>query len=93
MADNFKFEVGSKYENMKGVYEVVSIHKNDMVIRWDDGSEVNTTAELQMRIIERMALEKEEEEQRILKEKKKSTKGKKKAPAKKTAAKKAASAD
>jgi len=93
MADNFKFEVGSKYENMKGGYEVVSMHKNDMVIRWDDGSEVNTTVELQMRIIERMALEKEEEEQRILKEQKKSTKGKKKAPAKKAPAKKPPAAD
>jgi len=83
MADNFKFEVGATYENMKGAYEVVSIHKNDLVIRWDDGSEANTTVELQLRILERMALEKEEEEQRILKEQKKSSKGKKKAPAKK----------
>lgn len=91
--DNFKFEVGATYENMKGAYEVVSIHKNDMVIRWDDGSEANTTVELQMRIIERMAIEKEEEEQRILKEKKKSTKGKKKAPAKKAPAKKPAASE
>ena len=60
MADIFKFEVGSMYVNMKGVYKVISIQKNSMVIRWENGSEATTTLDLQMRIIERMALEKEE---------------------------------
>lgn len=59
MNENFKFEVGSTYENMKGPYEVVSIQKNSMVIRWKDGSEAETTVDLQMRIIERLAYEKE----------------------------------
>ena len=59
MADEFKFEVGSRYENMKGIYEVISIQKNAMAIRWTDGSVANTTVDLQMRILERMALEKE----------------------------------
>jgi hypothetical protein len=27
------------YENMKGVYEVVSILNDSMVIRWNNGSE------------------------------------------------------
>lgn len=81
MEDNFKFEVGSTYKNMKGVYEVVSVHKDAMVIRWNDGSEADTTVDLQMRIIERMAFEKELEEQKKKKEKKKSPKAKKKAPA------------
>jgi hypothetical protein len=81
MADNFKFEVGSTYKNMKGVYEVVSVHKNAMLIRWGDGSEANTTVDLQMRILERMAFEKEVAEQKKKKEKKKSPKAKKKAPA------------
>jgi hypothetical protein len=59
MAEDFNFEVGAFYENMKGAYEVLSIRKNEMVIRWDNGNEIATTVELQKRIIERMALEKE----------------------------------
>ena len=59
MADDFNFEVGAFYENMKGAYEVISIRKNEMVIRWDNGNEIATTVDLQKRIIERMALEKE----------------------------------
>lgn len=78
MEDNFKFEIGETYENMKGPYEVVSIRRNEMIIRWEDGSEADTTVDLQMRIIERMAFEKEEQEQKKKKEKKKSTKSKKK---------------
>jgi hypothetical protein len=59
-ADNgFEFEVGARYENMKGVYTVISIQNNSMVIRWNDGSEVVTPVELQKRIIDRMAYEKE----------------------------------
>lgn len=80
MADNFKFEVGATYENMKGEYEVVSIRRNEMVIRWGDGTEANTTVDLQTRIIERMAFEKEVEEEKKKKEKKKSPKAKKKSP-------------
>ena len=59
MADDFKFEVGAMYENMKGAFEVISINRNAMVIRWDNGSELATTVELQMRILERMAYEKD----------------------------------
>ena len=78
MEDNFKFEVGSIYENVKGSYEVLSIRKNSMVIRWHDGSEITTTVDLQMRIIERMALEKKEREKaREEEQKKKSVKAKK----------------
>ncbi len=58
-ADGFKFEVGAMYENMKGVYQVVSIQNNSMVIRWNDGSEIVTPVELQKRIINRMAREEE----------------------------------
>ena len=80
MADDFTFEVGAVYENMKGSYEVVSIRRNEMVIRWDDGSEIATTVDLQKRIIERMAFEKmeNEEEQRDRQKKAASGKGKKK---------------
>lgn len=51
------FEVGKKYKNMKGCYEVVSVDGNAMRIRWDDGEEVDTTVIMQRRIIERMKRE------------------------------------
>jgi hypothetical protein len=57
MSNEKKFEVGSTYENMKGVFGVVSIHRDTMMIRWEDGSEVVTSVDLQKRIIERMAYE------------------------------------
>ena len=72
--ENIKFEVGETYENVKGEYEVVSIHRDSMVIRWEDGSEATTTVDLQRRILERMAYEKDVEEQK----KAKTTKKKKK---------------
>jgi hypothetical protein len=52
--DHVEFEVGKKYENMKGVYEVLSIKRNAMRIRWDSGEEITTTVSLQSRIIMRM---------------------------------------
>lgn len=67
MAEDFNFEVGAIYENMKGPYEVISIRKNEMIIRWDNGNEIATTVELQKRIIERMALEKESEQRDLQK--------------------------
>jgi hypothetical protein len=57
MSNGLKFEVGSMYKNMKGVFEVLSIHRDSMTIRWDDGSELSTSADLQKRIIERMAFD------------------------------------
>jgi hypothetical protein len=57
MTNDIKFEVGSTHENMKGVFGVVSIHRDKMMIRWDDGSEAVTSVDLQKRIIERMAYE------------------------------------
>ncbi|MFO7965574.1 MAG: hypothetical protein R6U50_16740 [Desulfobacterales bacterium] len=55
--DGFRFEVGAMYENMKGVYEVISIQNDSMLIRWEDGSEIVTSLDLQRRIIDRMAYE------------------------------------
>jgi len=63
MANLLKFEVGSMYENMKGAYEVISVDTDTMLIRWKDGSEIVTTIDLQSRIIERMAREKESQRQ------------------------------
>jgi len=52
-----KFEVGEKYENMKGMYEVLSIEGNTMRIRWESGEEILTTVSLQTQIIMRMKRE------------------------------------
>lgn len=59
MTEEIKFEVGEKYENMKGTFEVVSIRRDSMDIRWEDGEEISTSIDLQKRIIERMQFEKE----------------------------------
>ncbi len=58
-----KFEIGEKYENMKGTYEVLSIDKDTMRIRWDSGEEVTTTVSLQSRIVKRMRREQQEREE------------------------------
>jgi hypothetical protein len=52
-----QFEVGEKYENMKGVYEVLSVEGNSMRIRWESGEEIMTTVILQRQIIMRIAQE------------------------------------
>ncbi len=59
--DEIRFEVGGKYENMKGVFEVIAIRRDSMDIRWESGEEISTPIELQQRIIERMQHEKEME--------------------------------
>jgi Fe-S cluster assembly scaffold protein SufB len=46
-----EFVVGQQYENRKGVYEVLEIQGEAMRIRWDNGVEVDTTVDLQSRII------------------------------------------
>ena len=52
-----QFEVGEKYENMKGIYEVVSVEGNAMRIRWNSGEEIMTTVSLQRQIIMRIRQE------------------------------------
>ena len=59
MTEHVRFEVGEKYENMKGVFEVLAIHRDSMDIRWESGEEISTSIALQQRIIERMQHEKE----------------------------------
>jgi hypothetical protein len=51
--EELKFVVDEQYENEKGVFTVISIHKDQMVIRWEDGEEVRTDIDLQRRIVER----------------------------------------
>ena len=71
MMQEIKFEVGDKYENMKGVFEVISIGKDSMDIRWEDGEEISTPITLQLRIIERMQHEKDIEAEEIAQKTKK----------------------
>jgi hypothetical protein len=59
MTEEIKFEIGEKYENMKGAFEVLAIRRDSMDIRWEDGEEISTSIDLQRRIIERMQFEKE----------------------------------
>ena len=69
--DEIQFEVGGQYENMKGVFEVIAIHRDSMDIRWENGEETSTPIDLQQRIIERMQHEKEMEEAKALQKAKK----------------------
>ncbi len=54
---HIEFEIGGKYENMKGIYEVISMSEETMQIRWENGEEVTTDIDFQRRIIERMEFE------------------------------------
>jgi len=60
MSEKIELKVGHKYENMKGVYEVISINGDSMIIRWESGEQISTPMDLQRRIIERMQTEKQE---------------------------------
>ena len=60
--NGFQFVVDDQYENEKGVFTVLSIHKNEMVIRWDSGEEIRTDIELQRNIQARREWEKTEKE-------------------------------
>ena len=55
---DFEFTVDEQYENEKGIFTVLSIHKQDMVIRWQDGEEITTDIKLQSRIQRRQQREK-----------------------------------
>lgn len=59
MSEKIEFKVGHKYENMKGVYEVISISGDSMIIRWENGEQTSTPIDLQRKIIERIQREKE----------------------------------
>jgi len=60
------FKVGEKYENEKGLFEVVSIKGDQMVIQWNTGETAKSTVEFQRRIQERRLFEKLEEEKAAL---------------------------
>lgn len=70
MNEEIRFEVGEKYENMKGIFEVIAIHRDEMDIRWENGEEISTSIALQQRIIERMQHEREMEKEQLAQKKK-----------------------
>jgi hypothetical protein len=55
-----EFNVDEKYENEKGVFTVVSIDRDEMVIRWENGEEIRTEIDLQRRIVERRQWEEQQ---------------------------------
>jgi hypothetical protein len=58
--DNILFKIGNKYRNRKGLYEVISISSDSMIIQWENGEKISTTVGLQQRIIEGMEIERQE---------------------------------
>jgi hypothetical protein len=58
--EKIEFTVDNQYENEKGVFTVISLHRNDMVIRWESGEEMRTPIELQRNIQKRREWEKEQ---------------------------------
>jgi uncharacterized Zn finger protein len=59
----FEFMVGEKYENEKGPFKVMSIEKDEMLIRWTNGEEVQTSMEFQGRIQKRRQWEKKQQKE------------------------------
>lgn len=51
------FEIGEKYKNRKGTYEVLAIDGDVMRISWRNGEDVATTVRLQSRILENIKRE------------------------------------
>lgn len=51
--EKIEFVVDEQYENEKGIFTVISIHRDQMVIRWESGEEIRTDIDLQRRIAER----------------------------------------
>ena len=55
-ASNY-FKVGSRHENRKGPYEIVSIQGERMVVRWDSGEIAETDIKGQLKVIRNMERE------------------------------------
>jgi len=51
------FRTGERYENRRGLFEVVSINGDSLQIRWDTGEVVNTSVDLQAKILRNMEKE------------------------------------
>lgn len=58
LTPDFEFTVNEEYENEKGIFTVLSIQKNEMVIKWKNGEKMTTGMDLQRRIQKRREREK-----------------------------------
>ena len=58
LTTDFEFTVNEQYENEKGIFTVLSIQKNEMVIKWQNGEKMTTDMSLQGRIQRRREREK-----------------------------------
>jgi hypothetical protein len=54
----FNFTIDEQYENEKGIFTVLSIDKDEMVIQWENGKKIQTKIDLQSRIQKRRQREK-----------------------------------
>lgn len=54
---DYPFRLGERYENRKGLFEVLSIDGTDMTIRWDTGEQTTSTIQQQARILRNMEKE------------------------------------
>lgn len=54
----FNFTIDEQYENEKGIFTVLSIDKDEMVIQWENGKKIQTEIGLQSRIQQRRQREK-----------------------------------
>ena len=70
-----EFVVGETYENEKGVFEVLSIQRDAMVIQWENGESIETTVSFQRRIQERRRWERQRREKLTAASKSKSRRG------------------
>ncbi len=70
-----EFVVGETYENEKGVFEVLSIQRDAMVIQWENGESIETTVSFQRRIQERRRWERQRREKLTAASKTKSRRG------------------
>ncbi|MDJ0808575.1 MAG: hypothetical protein QNJ48_03110 [Desulfobacterales bacterium] len=59
-----EFVVGETYENEKGLFEVLSIQRDAMVIKWESGESIETTVSFQRRIQERRRWERQMREKK-----------------------------
>lgn len=55
--DSLTLMVGGKYENREGIYEVLSIDDDRLVIMYDAGKQLATSLEVQTRILDNMVRE------------------------------------
>ncbi len=60
----FNFNSDEQYENEKGIFTVLSIHKKEMMIQWENGEKNLTDIDLQRRIQERRQREKIDREKK-----------------------------